>query len=180
MTPISLTPFGRLVLERTEPILMQIHQLGREVDLMRGIAVGELTVGASPIPSDSLVGPCLGKLLGEYPGLRAKLQTKPWTELVVDLRRGELELFVAEGRRLMDDDDLRVDQCDAGVDACVFEARSAQCIALCLAWIRRNALGLLSPTRCATTQPAPPALPHNIDDNPASSSRGPPQVFDTT
>lgn len=104
----ELTQFGRLVMERADLILRETDRLRRDIELMRGMAIGELRIGASPIPADTIVGPALAWLLKRQTGLQVEFLIRPWQELSQALRKGEIELLIAEARGLQDQPDLAI------------------------------------------------------------------------
>ncbi|MGH8446774.1 MAG: LysR family transcriptional regulator [Solimonas sp.] len=104
----ELTQFGRLVLERAELVLRETERLKRDVELMRGMSIGELRVGASPIPADTIVGPALAWLIEQRAGLQVEFLIRPWQELSRSLRKGDIELFVGETRGLNGAQDLEI------------------------------------------------------------------------
>lgn len=109
---LRLTHYGKLVLERGNQLLRHAHGLRREVERVRGLALGELVVGASPIPGTHLVAPEIAGLLADHPGLQVRFHVQPWETLATGLRREEFDLVVDESRHIEHEADLLVTPLD--------------------------------------------------------------------
>ncbi|GLP95097.1 LysR family transcriptional regulator [Paraferrimonas sedimenticola] len=95
---VELTDYGRLVVERGSELLAAAEALQQELKLMQGLETGEIKVGASPIPSVSLIGPIVGEFLRDYPGVDTELVVGNWKQLHTKLLEGQINLFIAETR----------------------------------------------------------------------------------
>lgn len=92
----ELTQYGKLVLEHGESILGHVDYLESEINLMQGIETGKLIIGASPIPSNSLIGPAVGCFIRDHPNVSVELKVESWNKLNESLLRCGLTLFIAE------------------------------------------------------------------------------------
>ncbi len=95
---MSLTSYGQLVLDHGETIVSHVEYLESEIQSLRGIEAGRLIIGASPIPSNSLIGPIIGHFIRDNPKINIELKVTKWSELYQLLLKGSLSLFVAETR----------------------------------------------------------------------------------
>lgn len=95
---LSLTTYGELVLEHGEHIISNVDYLESEIQSLRGIESGRLIIGASAIPSNSIIGPVVGHFIRDYPKISVELKVTKWDRLYQLLLKGSLSLFVAETR----------------------------------------------------------------------------------
>ncbi|GIU44590.1 LysR family transcriptional regulator [Shewanella colwelliana] len=95
---IAITKLGLLVLVHCQQILQQDDALQKDLDLFHGVNQLEIKIGASPIPSNSIVGPIMGQFLHAFPSMSVDLRVTHWEDLSQQLLQGELDLFVAETR----------------------------------------------------------------------------------
>ncbi|PKG76788.1 LysR family transcriptional regulator [Shewanella sp. Choline-02u-19] len=107
---LSLTTYGELVLEHGESIIYHVDYLESEIQSLRGIESGQLIIGASPIPSNSLIGPVIGPFIRDNPKISVELKVEKWSRLHELLLKGSLSLFIAEAKAtsLDEQDDLIV------------------------------------------------------------------------
>ncbi|MCJ8305024.1 LysR family transcriptional regulator [Shewanella sp.] len=102
----ELTQYGKLVYKHGENILGHVDYLKDEIHLMRGIEAGKLIIGASPIPSNSLIGPTVGCFIRDHPRISVELKVENWKKLNEALLKGGLTLFIAETQAtLLDESD---------------------------------------------------------------------------
>lgn len=93
---VEPTAFGALLLARGQALLEEAAGLEREFTLMRGLAIGELSVGAGAYPAQMSVGRAVGRLVGEHPGLRIEVMSDDVRVIVDRLFSGKIELAVIE------------------------------------------------------------------------------------
>ena len=107
-TGVSPTQFGELVLQRARELLASSRDLQRELDLARGLELGELNIGVGPFGGAMLVGAAIARLNVRFPKLSIKILVAPWRELPDRLRAGDIDLLVLHVSELMDQADLAV------------------------------------------------------------------------
>ena len=95
---VNLTPFGEVVVEHGSRIVRDIEFMKREIRSLQGLETGELVVGASAIPLNSIIGPVIGQFINVYPHVSVELKVGNWQELYQKLCKGELSIFIAETR----------------------------------------------------------------------------------
>jgi DNA-binding transcriptional LysR family regulator len=93
---VTPTLFGRLVLERGGTLLSGYSELLREITLMKGLDIGELTLAAGPFPAEISAQKAVGRLTARHPGLLLQLTTTDWTRVVDDILQGRADLGLAD------------------------------------------------------------------------------------
>lgn len=97
---VTPTALGELVLRHARGLLLAAEELERDVQLARGLELGELRVGVGPFAGAALVDVPLGQLIQRYPQLRLAVVEAPWQELPGRLQRREIDLVVATVHQL--------------------------------------------------------------------------------
>lgn len=93
---VAPTLFGRLIIERGEALLTAHSELLREIDLMKGLELGELSVAAGPFPAEISAQKALGLLAAQHPKLQLRITTTDWTRVVADILQGRADLGLAD------------------------------------------------------------------------------------
>lgn len=93
---VAPTLFGRILIERGEGLLSAHSELLREIALLKGLEIGELTVAAGPFPAEISAQKALGRLAAEHPTLQLKLTTTDWTRVISDILAGRADLGLAD------------------------------------------------------------------------------------
>ncbi|WP_133181566.1 LysR family transcriptional regulator [Shewanella decolorationis] len=92
----SLTPAGELVLSHSQHILQNVENLRKELQYMQGKSSGYLSIGASPVPANTILGPILGRFFEQYPDIHIDLEVGAWQQQLEKLLRGELTLLITD------------------------------------------------------------------------------------
>ncbi|MGJ0509035.1 MAG: LysR family transcriptional regulator [Methylocystis sp.] len=93
---VTPTLFGRLVIERGDALLNGYSELLREIALLKGLEVGELTLAAGPFPAAISAQKAVGRLTARHPGLLLQLTTTDWTRVVDDIAQARADLGLAD------------------------------------------------------------------------------------
>jgi DNA-binding transcriptional LysR family regulator len=93
---VAPTLFGRLIIERGESLLTAHAELMREIDLLKGLEIGELSVAAGPFPAEISAQKAVGLLAAQHPILQLKLSTTDWTRVVGDILQGRADIGLAD------------------------------------------------------------------------------------
>jgi DNA-binding transcriptional LysR family regulator len=93
---VEPTPLGRIFLARAEEILQAASELRREIDLARGLEIGQLEIGSGIGPAELHLGKAVGRLSQQYPHLKINIEVNDYAALTHLLQAGRIELFVAE------------------------------------------------------------------------------------
>ncbi|MEZ9235997.1 LysR family transcriptional regulator [Shewanella sp. 10N.286.52.A9] len=107
---VTLTPFGEIVVEHGSRIIRDVDFLKREIQAIQGLETGELIIGASAIPLNSIVGPSIGQFIHTFPNVNVELKVGNWLSLYQQLCKAEVSLFIAETKatELEQRDDIEV------------------------------------------------------------------------
>lgn len=105
---ISLTPIGELVLIRAKELVLDVNSLKKEVELLKNYEIGNVTFGAGPFPSVTLLGNVISKLSREHPNVSISLTINNWVALVEQILEEKIEFAVADVRDITYDSRLKV------------------------------------------------------------------------
>jgi DNA-binding transcriptional LysR family regulator len=93
----------------------------REAHLLRGVEIGELSIGAGPFPFEISVGKAVSHLLSRFPKLGIELKEVAPLEIVNRVLKGKCDIGVADIRTLHDEPLLQLEALP--VHVCVFSCR---------------------------------------------------------
>jgi DNA-binding transcriptional LysR family regulator len=91
-----ITAAGQLVIDRAEPLLAGEAGLRREIDLLRGLDIGLLTIGAGPHAGELFVSRALAQLAAAHPALRIRVSSGYFQQIFEQVLRGTVEVGVAD------------------------------------------------------------------------------------
>lgn len=97
---VRLTAAGDLVLAGARRLLADAQQIQRDVQLLQGLAMGQLQVGLGPFAAAMLGQPALSRLIQQHPQLTVKIEVADPASLCEQLNQQQLDLFVADTRDL--------------------------------------------------------------------------------
>jgi DNA-binding transcriptional LysR family regulator len=89
------TAFGKVLIERGDPLLRGEAALQREIQLLAGLDQGSLFIGAAPYPTQVSVGPAIGRLISLHPGLRVQCMTRDPRSIQQEVALERLDLGIA-------------------------------------------------------------------------------------
>ncbi len=109
--PSSVTPtvYGAAILKRAQEIVARTSALADEIDLIRGLSLGELSIGAGAATAGYFVATAVGRLLSAHPGLHVSVRTASLSTLLDALRGGDVDCFVADCEQVEHEPDVEVD-----------------------------------------------------------------------
>lgn len=93
---VEPTVFGKLLIERGRSLLTQSEELIREIELLKGLESGELTVSSGMYPAVLSVARAVGALISQHPRLRVRVQIANWREATDDVLARRADIAVAE------------------------------------------------------------------------------------
>jgi DNA-binding transcriptional LysR family regulator len=102
------TPVGEVVIERARAVLSGLAELRREVALVAGREIGELTVGVGPAMSETFVTDAIARLAQKHPQVHITVRIDHWAQLSDWLGEGRIDLFVADTTSSRRDGHVRV------------------------------------------------------------------------
>lgn len=94
------TAFGDLLVQRAEALLAGEGDLRRELQLLAGLEIGNLSIGAGPYATEISVGPAVARLLHSHPRLRIQVLTADPDEIARKVSAGQLDVGIASRRGL--------------------------------------------------------------------------------
>jgi len=93
---VEPTRFGELVIRYARGVTSDLHELAREVELMRGLEVGTLLVGLAPYPSVLSGQTAIARLLAAHPRIQCRVQVTRFGHVTDAVAAGDLDLGLAE------------------------------------------------------------------------------------
>lgn len=106
---ITLTPYGKLVVERGQRMLAEAKSLQRDVKRMRAHEFGEIALGFGPIPAAALLEPMLTRVARDHPSIRTHVEITHWRHLLKLLEMDDIDFFIADVRELLSSERLAID-----------------------------------------------------------------------
>ena len=89
------TVFGRILLERGAELLRGEGELRREIQLLAGLELGTLVIGAAPYPTEISIGSAVARLSSAHPRLKIRVVTGDPDEICRKVLGGEFDVGVA-------------------------------------------------------------------------------------
>jgi DNA-binding transcriptional LysR family regulator len=102
------TDAGKIFLEHAREVVARAADLNREMDLLRGLEKGELSIGAGTYPSAMMVERAVVRLLQSHPTIRLQVHTDNREKLLPLLHKRELDLAVIGVIGMEVDSDLHI------------------------------------------------------------------------
>jgi DNA-binding transcriptional LysR family regulator len=87
---VELTPVGKLLLERAEPLLRSLHAIPRELRAVAGGEVGHLRVAFTGLAMATVLPGILREFHRQHPGIKLELNESPTSAQLAALEAGEL------------------------------------------------------------------------------------------
>lgn len=91
---VTLTPMGRLFVQRATAIQSEIRRLGEEIEQAKGQFSGQVAVAMSGAASVALLPSVLKKFETKYPGALLKLTESLFQPVEKQIHSGEIDFFV--------------------------------------------------------------------------------------
>ena len=94
------TAFGELLLQRGAALLEGEAEFRREIQLLAGLELGTLCIGAAPYPVEISVGTAVARLLGAHPHLRVEVLCADPDEIARRVLAGQFDVGIADPRTI--------------------------------------------------------------------------------
>jgi DNA-binding transcriptional LysR family regulator len=91
-----ITAAGQLVIDRAEQLLAGEAELRREINLLRGLDTGSLSISAGPHAGDLFVSRALARLAAAHPLLQVRVSTGYFQRIFEQVLHGTVEVGVAD------------------------------------------------------------------------------------
>lgn len=105
---VTPTLFGKFLLERASGLLQEFKLLNRDLHLLRDNQAGEIHIGCGPFPAEMFIGDAVAEFHSTYPKLDIHITVDMTPKLVESLRKRALDVFVADTRMILEEDDLEI------------------------------------------------------------------------
>lgn len=115
---IMPTPYGQVVIDRGMELVAREKDVRREIHLMQGIEVGELSIGAGPFPFEISVCKAVAQLIALYPNLQVRIDKGNPPAIVELVLGGGVDLGVVDIRHCQDDARLTMELLPIHTIAC--------------------------------------------------------------
>lgn len=103
------TPFGEIVLKSARRVALDIAELKREIALVNGLDLGDLTVGVGPIVAQTWMGNAVGAFLAKHPKLSLRIRDLDWWDIRDALYERRIDLAIGEMQDGSGDPDILVE-----------------------------------------------------------------------
>ena len=115
---VFATPYGQILIDRGHDIVDREQELRREILLMQGVEVGELTIGAGPFPFEISVCKAVAQLITQHPKLQMRIDKDSPPAIVERVLAGNVDLGVVDVRHCADDNRLTIELLPMHTIAC--------------------------------------------------------------
>lgn len=105
---VTPTIYGKRVLALGRPILLSAEHLERELELLKGVEIGELVIGTGPLPAEIFLGKVLGQICASHPKLKIQVLIERPQPLLHMLQVGEIDIMVADTRSIANQDSVEI------------------------------------------------------------------------
>lgn len=106
---VEPTQFGRLLLERGQDILLRKDELIRELTLMQGLEIGELSVSAGLYPAEMSVHKAVGRMIRKHPNVKCRITLRNWRRATEDVLNRKADIALAETSEAEKDERLSIE-----------------------------------------------------------------------
>jgi DNA-binding transcriptional LysR family regulator len=93
---IEPTVFGKLLLDKGRSIVLHSDELLREIDLTKGLEIGELRISSGLYPTELSVAKAVGNYIQRYPKMKCEISIRDWRTATEDVHKREADIAVAE------------------------------------------------------------------------------------
>jgi DNA-binding transcriptional LysR family regulator len=93
---LRLTVFGSVLVERGRSMIKGRGELERELRLLQGLEVGELSLGFGPYPAALSGHAAVARLLARHPGIRCGVGVADWRRVTGEVIEGVCDLGLAD------------------------------------------------------------------------------------
>ena len=105
---VSVTPAGRFVVEHARHLLSEIRNFHKNLEYLKTGEQGTIRVGSGPFPAKCFLHTAIRELQALYPKISLDIRIDNWNNLLLQLKEGEIDYFIADIRNLADDPVLKI------------------------------------------------------------------------
>jgi DNA-binding transcriptional LysR family regulator len=95
-TGATPTMFGEVLLKHSEQILLSAKELEREINILKGLGSGDLSVAMGPYPAELSGHKAVGRIIAKHPNLRCRVYVTDWFEVERMVLGKSVDLGLAE------------------------------------------------------------------------------------
>jgi len=95
---VTITPGGKVVLERARRVLFEAGALDRDVTLFKDNELGDVGFGVGPYPAAILLPDVIAALAAAHPRLAMRAEVNNWGALLQALKAETIDFFVVDKR----------------------------------------------------------------------------------
>ncbi len=106
---VSATRYGLTVEKYASQILSAVHELEREITLMKEGGIGELSIALGPYPAEFSGHRAVGRLIKNAPDIRCKVFVESWDEVEKLVMDHQVDLGLAELTQAVDNKYLKTE-----------------------------------------------------------------------
>lgn len=106
---VTPTPYGRILLDRGEAVLMREFDLRREIRLLAGLEEGSLTISAGPYLAETTVATAIARVSLAHPHLKIHCATADPADVARDVLEERIDVGVATTGGLETEERLAVE-----------------------------------------------------------------------
>ena len=103
------TVFGQAVLRRATEIMSETAELGREIDLLKGLETGHFSVAMGIFAAELSAARALGELVHRHPRIRCTASLTSWRRVGALVQSEAVDLGIAEISAFKDHDKLGIE-----------------------------------------------------------------------
>lgn len=105
---LELTDLGQRLVRRGEDLLRHVGEVEEEVDLWKGLGIGEVAIGVDAEVELSILPPVLEAFVPEHPGVHVTVRSGHTDTLLPALHAGDLHFIVADSELAVEHHDLEI------------------------------------------------------------------------
>ena len=95
-TGVTPTIFGKVLLKHSTQILVSVKELEREINILKGLGIGDLSVAMGPYPAELSGHRAVGRILAKHPKIRCRIYMTEWLEVEKMVLGKSVDLGLAE------------------------------------------------------------------------------------
>jgi DNA-binding transcriptional LysR family regulator len=105
---VSITPTGQFVVDHAKNLLSEARSFSKNIEYLKTGALGAVSVGAGPYPAKCYLDTGIREFHKRYPKVSLRVRIDYWKNLLVSLREGQIDFFMADIRDLDEDAMLKI------------------------------------------------------------------------
>ncbi|TAL81349.1 MAG: LysR family transcriptional regulator [Candidimonas sp.] len=100
---VSITSTGQFVIDHAKNLLSEAKSFNKNIDYLKTGSSGSVALGTGPFPAASFLDAGIREFHKRYPQVSLHIRIDHWKNLLMDLKEGRLDFFMADTRDIADD-----------------------------------------------------------------------------